>query len=94
MSDNETKKLYPEQENPPRPTYEAVLRGHNIGGWLYYHPTNGNPDNGTINIVIKVDGQPAHAEDFLFTSADERKVARAKAKNVWQQVVVQALARI
>jgi hypothetical protein len=87
-------KIYPEQENPPRPTYEAVVRGHKINGWLYYQPTNGNADNGTIQIIITTDNLPAHAEDFLFTNAEERLVARAKAKNTWRSAVVQVLAAL
>jgi|SRR5215471_17781228 len=90
-SESNEPQLFPEQENPPRPTYEANLRGVTIGGWLYYQPTNGNPDNGQLNIVITISGNRVMAEEFLFTSADERSLSRRKAKNVWRKAVLAVL---
>lgn len=91
---NESSGLFPEQENPPRPTYEANLRGISVGGWLYYHPTNGNPDNGQLNIVITVHGNKVMAEDFLFTTPEERSMSRIRAKNVWRKAVLAVLAGV
>ena len=87
-------KLFPEQENPPRPTYEANLRGVTVGGWLYYQPTNGNPDNGQVNIIITISGNRMVAEEFLFTNAEERSLSRRKAKNVWRKAVLAVLAGV
>jgi len=97
MSNNESADkpiVYPEQENPPRPTYTANLRGLPIGGWLYYHPTNGSPDNGQLNIVVTIDAKKVMAEDFIYTNDQERRQARLKAKNVWRKVVLAVLAGV
>ena len=94
MNEQQEAKVYPEQENPPRPTYEAVLRGVSVGGWLYYQPTNGNPDNGQLNIVITVAGNKVAAEDFIFTTAEERSLSRRKAKNAWRSAVLAILAGV
>jgi len=87
-------KLFPEQENPPRPTYEANLRGVTVCGWLYYAPTNGNPDNGQINIIITVSGNRVMADEFIFTTAEERSRSRRKAKNVWRSAVLAVLSGV
>jgi hypothetical protein len=85
---------YPEQQTPPSPSYAATIRGVNIGGWLYYHPTNGDPDNGRIELKVTIDGKQVHTEDFLFTDADARPAARQQAKNTWRNAVLSVLAGV
>ena len=85
---NETK-VYPEQENPPRPTYEANVRGIAIGGWLYYAD-----DSSRLTTVVTIDGQRVAADDFHWTDAESRTQARTKAKNVWRSAVLAVLAGV
>jgi hypothetical protein len=85
MNDNEAKPtVYPEQETPARPTYDATIRGNAIGGWLYYA-------NNDLTIIVTINGQRATAEEFHFTDEDSRKQARMKAKNLWRSAVVAVL---
>lgn len=95
MNDNESTKpvVYPEQETPARPTYDAIIRGIPVGGWLYYHQTEGTED-GHINIVVTAQGNNVHAEDFFFTNPEERSEARRKAKKVWQKMVMAVVAGV
>jgi hypothetical protein len=86
MNNNEEQlpKLYPEQENPPRPTYEATIRGVHVGGWLYYRAN-------AISVVVTADGERVTGGYFSFNGDDERKMARLKAKNTWRNVVLAVL---
>jgi hypothetical protein len=84
MNEETKPTVYPEQENPARPTYEAVIRGVKIGGFLYYA-------NNDLTIIVQVQGERVTAEEFHFESDEERKMARIKAKNLWRTVVLAVL---
>ena len=78
-------KIYPEQENPPRPTYAAIIRGVHISGFLYYLPDG-------LLIKIRIDsgtGDTREENEIQFSIDDPN--ARAKAKREWQKTVVQVL---
>jgi hypothetical protein len=82
-------KIYPEQENPPRPTYAATIRGISIYGFLYYLPDGllikVKYDNGTGE-----ENQPEH--EWQYSPEDtESGAARAKAKRAWKQTVLAVL---
>jgi hypothetical protein len=84
----ETKPIvFPEQENPPRPTYEANIRGIAIGGWLYYGTS-------AVTVIVTVDNQRTIAQEFMIDEDCPSARARGKAKNVWRNVVVAVLAGV
>jgi hypothetical protein len=88
MSNNEEQKVvYPEQENPARPTYEATVRGHVIGGFLYYAVEE-------LKIVVTIDGHQATARPFAFVDDESRKMARRHAKNLWRSAVLAVLGSV
>ena len=87
----EQAKVYPEQETPARPTYEAVIRGIPVGGWLYYGEAV-QPNR--LTIIVTVEGNRITAEEFCYENEQERKLSRLKAKNLWRQVVLAVLAGV
>lgn len=88
---NEKPTVYPEQETPAKPSYDAIIRGIPVGGWLYYHQ---NGEEGHINVIVTIDGNHVHAEDFFFSTPEERSLARRKAKQVWQKAVIAVIAGV
>jgi hypothetical protein len=93
MNEEQKPTVYPEQEKPARPSYDAIIRGVPVGGWLYYHQTEGT-EEGHINIVVTIQGNHVHAEDFFFSTPEERSKARRKAKGVWQRAVIAVIAGV
>jgi hypothetical protein len=77
-------KVYPEQENPPRPTYAALVRGVSISGFLYYLG-----DGLLIRLEVANGGGVPESKELQFSIDDPK--ARIRAKNAWQNAVISVL---
>lgn len=85
---NETKKQYPEQMTPARPTYLAQIRHITIEGWLTY----GAPDGLIIKVVVK-DGKGLPKEYEHQVSPFEEK-PRDKARWFWKLACMKVIGKI
>lgn len=87
MNEETKPTVFPEQENPPRPTYEANIRGITIGGWLYYGTS-------AVTVIVTVDNNRTTAQEFMIDTECPSSMARMRAKNVWRTVVLAVLAGV